>query len=131
MVGAIGFHCVLSLLVTSWNFAVLRSLLRLKMPCAWNCTVLEPGAVPTVAAATGAHSGVGVGVGVLDLVGEGFGVGTGGVPGQTLSPIIAKGFSTVVALLEPPPPQLMISAAAKKDSTGTSTRHRRRQIIKP
>jgi DNA-binding transcriptional LysR family regulator len=74
---------------------------------------------------------VGVGVGVLDLVGDGFGVGTGGVPGHTLRPMIANGFATVVVVLEPPPPQLMISAAVKKDSTGTSTRHRRRQIIKP
>ncbi len=65
------------------------------------------------------------------MVGVGFGVVVGGGPRHTLNPTIDLKLATVVELPELPPPQLMISAAARKDSTGTSTRHRRRQIIKP
>ena len=74
---------------------------------------------------TGVQIGVGVGVG---LPGVGVGVCGGGRPAHTLSPMIVRKLFDTVELLEPPP-QLMISAAARKDSTGTSTRHRRRQII--
>lgn len=128
-VGAIGFHSVLLLLVTSWNFRVLVLLVKPKMPWALKFTWLEPGAVPTVAIITGVQAGVGVGVGVWLLVGVGFGVVEGGGPAHTLIPMMDVKLTAVVVLLELPPPQLMISAAARKDSTGTSTRHRRRQII--
>ncbi len=87
-------------------------------------------AVPTeVDTAIGEQIGVGVDVGTMPLVAVGLGVGIGGAPVHTLSPINASN-ETGVLLPELPPPQLIISAAARKDSTGTSTRHRRRQIIK-
>ncbi len=75
--------------------------------------------------------GVAVGFGVGDGVGVGFVVGVGGGPRHTLSPMMVRKFCATGVVVDPPPPQLMISAAARKDSTGTSTRHRRRQIIKP
>ena len=87
-------------------------------------------AVPTEAdTAIGEQIGVGVEVGMWPLVAVGIGVGIGGAPSHTLSPINASK-ETGVLVPELPPPQLIISAAARKDSTGTSTRHRRRQIIK-
>jgi hypothetical protein len=129
--GAIVFHCVLLALVMSRYFGFVVSLEKPKIPWAWNCTVLLPTAVPTeVASAIGVQIGVGVDVGTMPLVAVGLGVGIGGAPAHTLSPINASK-ETGVAVPELPPPQLIISAAARKDSTGTSTRHRRRQIIKP